>query len=138
MAKLILTDLTTNYQGLVTIQANFDAVVTELQDKVLYRDNPFGEPNTMEKDLDMNTNDVVNVEGVYLQQLYVNGELVDLQGIQFPRLGELLDVTTTTVSDGDTIVYNASLEEWFPGNPTSVALPGTYIGNGYAMAILFG
>lgn len=58
--KLSLTNPTSGY-NLQTINANFDAIETEFQSKVLYRDNPTGEPNQMENDLDMNSNRIFNL-----------------------------------------------------------------------------
>lgn len=58
--KISLTNPTAGY-NLAAINANFDALEAEFQDKVLYRDNPSGEPNQMENDLDMNSNRITNL-----------------------------------------------------------------------------
>lgn len=60
MAKISLTNPTSGY-NLAAINDNFDKIEAEFQNKVLYRNNPVGEPNTMENDLDMNGNDILNV-----------------------------------------------------------------------------
>lgn len=62
--KIELNDVT-NIDSVNTINSNFDKIVNELQDKVLYRDNPVGEPNTLESNLDMNGFDIINVKDVY-------------------------------------------------------------------------
>lgn len=62
--KIELNDVT-NIDSVNTINSNFDRIVNELQDKVLYRDNPVGEPNTLENNLDMNGFDIINVKDVY-------------------------------------------------------------------------
>lgn len=62
--KINLNDVT-NIDSLTTINANFDKIVEEFQDKVLYRDSPTGEPNTVENNIDMNGFDIINVKGVY-------------------------------------------------------------------------
>ena len=62
--KIELNDVT-NIDSVNTINSNFDKIVNELQDKVLYRDNPVGEPNTFENNLDMNGFDIINVKDVY-------------------------------------------------------------------------
>ena len=62
--KINLDDVT-NIDSITTINSNFDMIVNELQDKVLYRENPVGEPNTIENDLDMNGFDIINVNDVY-------------------------------------------------------------------------
>jgi hypothetical protein len=61
MAKLTLTDILSGFASVAQLNANFDALTTELQDKILYRDNPVGEPNSMQNDIDLNSNDLLNV-----------------------------------------------------------------------------
>lgn len=80
MAKIVLSDTASGY-NLAPINNNFSLIEDEFQFNVLYRNNPDGEPNHMEQDLDMNNNNLVNVR-------YVNGE--DLSNLS----GNL-----TTVSD---------------------------------------
>lgn len=43
------------------VNANFDIIKNELDNKVLYRDNPDGEPNQMLSDLDLNGNRLLNL-----------------------------------------------------------------------------
>lgn len=62
--KIELNDVT-NIDSVNTINSNFDKIVNELQDKVLYRSNPEGEPNTVESNIDMNGFDIINVGNVY-------------------------------------------------------------------------
>lgn len=76
MAKLTLTDLTGGYGAVTSLNNNFDSIESEFQSKVLYRDNPSGEPNQMENDLDMNSNDILNASEVDTAQLRLNGSLV--------------------------------------------------------------
>lgn len=56
-------DLATILSGfnLSKINNNFTDIENELQDKVLYRDNPVGEPNAMENVIDMNSNKIINL-----------------------------------------------------------------------------
>lgn len=61
MSKIVLNDVT-NLNALSVINDNFDKLEQELQDKVLYRDNPEGEPNGLEGDLDANGNSIYNVQ----------------------------------------------------------------------------
>lgn len=70
--KLVL-DVVTNTDMLTTINQNFTDVVAELQNKVLYRDNPIGEVNTVQNDVDHNGNDIINVNEGRFTQLYQNG-----------------------------------------------------------------
>ncbi len=60
MAKIVLNKPTSGF-NLAAINANFTAIEAELQDKVLYRNNPIGEPNTLETDLDANSKRIFNL-----------------------------------------------------------------------------
>lgn len=63
MSKIVLNDVT-NLNTLSVINDNFDKIEQELQNKVMYRDNPAGEPNTLEDDVDANGNSIYNVENL--------------------------------------------------------------------------
>lgn len=101
MAKVTLTDLTSlanDTSAVNSINGNFTTLETELQAKVLYRDNPTGEPNSMQNDLDMNSNDILNAGNVSVDTLTLGGTVVqpgDLVGAQ---------VETKTLTSGQTIV----------------------------------
>lgn len=60
MAKIVLTDQTATYDN-VSINEQFTKLEDEFQNKVLYRNNPTGEPNTMENSLDMNGKRILNL-----------------------------------------------------------------------------
>lgn len=64
MSKLTLNDVT-NIGSITVINDNFDKIEQELQTKVLYRNNPSGESNTMENDIDMNGKNILNVGDVF-------------------------------------------------------------------------
>jgi len=66
VAKISLPTIASGYASNTTFNNSFDAIETEFQSKVLYRDNPTGEPNTMENDLDMNSNNIYNVNNITL------------------------------------------------------------------------
>ena len=61
MAKISFTDILSGYSTASAITANFDSIEDHLNNKILYRDNPTGEPNQMENDLDMNSNRIYNL-----------------------------------------------------------------------------
>ncbi len=61
MAKITLNDLTSNYGSQALHNANNDTIEDNLNNKVLYRDNPDGEPNSMQQELDMNSNRIINM-----------------------------------------------------------------------------
>jgi len=67
MSKIVLNDVT-NLNALSVINDNFDKIKQELQNKVLYRDNPEGEPNSLQDDVDANGNSIYNI-----QDLTING-----------------------------------------------------------------
>ena len=60
MAKVTLPTVT-GTNNISTINANFQALAAELNNKALYRDVPDGEPNQMENSLDMNSNRILNL-----------------------------------------------------------------------------
>lgn len=61
MAKITLSNILSGYRSNSVVNANNDTIEDHLNNKVLYRDNPSGEPNTMLSPLDMNNNPITNV-----------------------------------------------------------------------------
>lgn len=61
--KLTLNPVT-NINSITTINDNFDKIEQIVQDRILFRDNPVGEPNTLEDDLDVNGKILYNVGGI--------------------------------------------------------------------------
>lgn len=64
-----------------TINSNFNKLASELQDKVLYRRNPEGEPNELENDLDFNGHNLYNVGSAQVDSLTIDGEDVSVAAI---------------------------------------------------------
>jgi hypothetical protein len=99
MAKINISNISSGYASTTALNNAFDAIETQLNSKVLYRDNPSGEPNQMENDLDMNGNDILNA-GV----VYVNGEdlLTLMQNIydNYVNLTQNVTVSTSAPSGG--------------------------------------
>lgn len=73
MAKLTLPTISSGYATTTALNATFNQIEDQFNTKVLYRDNPTGEPNQMQNDLDMNNNDLLNVGTVDVNTLTVNG-----------------------------------------------------------------
>lgn len=73
MAKFTINDITSGYASTTALNTAFNAIESEFQNKVLYRNNPAGEPNTMENDLDFNSNDILNVGTANVTSIVVNG-----------------------------------------------------------------
>lgn len=63
--------------GDTRLDGNFSAIEEALNNAVLYRANPVGEPNQVEQELDMNSNDINNAGTVNAQSIVVGG--VDLE-----------------------------------------------------------
>lgn len=61
MAKVNIPNITSGYASVSALNTHFQTIEDELNNKVLYRDNPTGEPNQMENDLDMNGHRILNV-----------------------------------------------------------------------------
>ena len=59
--------------SLSTINSNFDKITKELQENVLYRKNPSGEPNSLEEGLDANGKDIYNVGTLRVDTLIIDG-----------------------------------------------------------------
>lgn len=72
MAKVVIDPVTSGY-NLSKINANLQLLADELNNNVLYRDNPVGEPNSLVNDIDMNSNDILNAATVYAQEVTVDG-----------------------------------------------------------------
>lgn len=61
MAKVTLDTILSGFKSVTKFISNFSAIEDELNNKVLYRDNPSGEPNQMENIIDMNSNRIENL-----------------------------------------------------------------------------
>ena len=77
MAKLTLQDLTSSFGSQSVINANQDAIETAMEN-TLSRDGT--SPNTMSADIDLNSNDLLNVNEVRATRLYLGGALVTSVG----------------------------------------------------------
>ncbi len=81
MAKLTLEDVLSGYQSNTTINTNNDLLETLINDQVLFRNNPEGEPNQMLNALDMNSNAIINVGTTSAaNSLVTQQDLADLEG----------------------------------------------------------
>ena len=60
MSKIVLDTIASGY-NLAKINDNFTKIAAALNDEVLYRDVPSGETNTVKNDIDMDSNDLLNV-----------------------------------------------------------------------------
>lgn len=76
MSKISLATIT-NAANLSAINNNFEQIAEQLNDAVLYRANPVGEPNQLQNDIDMNGFNLLNLENLDVQDLTVDGEHID-------------------------------------------------------------
>lgn len=81
MAKITISDLSGGFASIDALNAAFQDLEDELNNKVLYRNNPLGEPNSMQSNLDMNGKSILNIstweaDNLSVQNLTLNGELV--------------------------------------------------------------
>ncbi len=109
MAKIDLPTISSGYASNTTFNTTFTAIENEFQQKVLYRDNPAGEPNSMQNDLDLNSNDINNVKDITMTgEFTVDGVdyLASMQTLYDNYLALIDRVTISTASpsggsDGD-------------------------------------
>jgi len=109
VAKIDLPTISSGYASNTTFNTTFTAIENEFQQKVLYRDNPSGEPNSMQNDLDMNSNDINNVKDITMTgDFTVDGVdyLTSMQTLYDNYLALIDRVTISTASpsggtDGD-------------------------------------
>lgn len=86
---------------------NNNALLEEaLNDKVLYRDNPTGTANQMENDLDMNSNDILNAQSLFTQELYIEGVKASLTALS----------STNIVKAYSTVADMAAATDLFQGD----------------------
>jgi len=72
VSKIDLDPITSGY-NLSKINANFQKVEDELNNKILYRDSPAGEPNSMSSNLDMNSRAILNANKISSNVLELGG-----------------------------------------------------------------
>lgn len=72
MAKITFSDIT-NANTLSVINANFKKLALELDEKVLYRDSPAGESNTLKNDIDADGNNFYNIDTISAKSLLIDG-----------------------------------------------------------------
>lgn len=78
MSKVELDPITSGY-NLSKINNNFQKVEDELNNKVLYRETTTGEPNSMGVNLDMDSNDILNVDELGANS--VSTEVLEIGGV---------------------------------------------------------
>jgi len=74
MAKVTINDIVAQFASSTEINNRFQQIEDELNNNVLYRNNPVGEPNTMANDLDMGTYNILNGGSIAVDTLILDGQ----------------------------------------------------------------
>lgn len=106
MSKIVLDTIASGY-NLAKINDNFTKIAATLNNEVLYRDVPDGETNTVKNDIDMDSNDLLNVG-----DLRVLGT-ASIDGINFDAVNSALVWrgvwnSSTSYAVSDAVSYNGS------------------------------
>lgn len=108
MAKITINDITSGYASTASLNATFNTLEDHFNNQVLYRNNPSGEPNQMENNLDMNNYNILNVGNMQVASVTVNGVniITEMNTIYNNYLALVDRVTVSTASpsggaDGD-------------------------------------
>jgi hypothetical protein len=108
MAKITINDVQSGYLSTTQLNSTFNTLEDHLNNQVLYRRNPSGEPNQMENNLDMNNYDLLNVSNIQVDSVTVNGvDIITEMNTIYNNYLALIDrVTVSTASpsggsDGD-------------------------------------
>jgi hypothetical protein len=119
MAKLTLNTIGSRYGSIDALNDNSDLIETAFEN-TLSRDGTG--PNNMESDLDMDSNDIINVANLSVASLRVNGQPVSPGSINYT--GQVKE--TQTATSGQT-VFNLSTVSYAPlTNNLSVYVDGVY------------
>jgi len=99
MAKLTISDITSGYASTTALNNAFNAIESELNNKVLYRNNPSGEPNEMEQDLDMNGYGLINVDSITVNGVDYKAEMQTIYN-NYLALVDRVTISTSAPSGG--------------------------------------
>lgn len=86
MAKIVLPSVASGF-NMSTVNSNFQAIATELNNKVLYRLVPSGQANQMQNNLDMNSKRILNLPA----------PISDLEPLRKVDAGALLEVSQAAI-----------------------------------------
>lgn len=111
MSKISLDRLTSQFG----FQAAFNSVLKDIEDefsnRVLYRDNPAGENNSMNNDIDMAGNDLINVGTISASDFRVNGQdLSEAVSSLVDQIDDAIDEANTAVIAAEGFADEA--EDW--------------------------
>lgn len=99
MAKISISNISSGFASTAALNNAFDAIETELNNKVLYRLNPEGEPNEMEQDLDLNGYKILNASSIEVNGVDVIEEMQSIYD-DYSALVNRVTVSTSAPSGG--------------------------------------
>ena len=105
MSKININDITTQYGFKDAINARLQQIEDEFNNKVFYRNNPTGEPNSLNNDIDMGNNDILNINKITVNDIGVVGESSFKELIEEAKQAVIDCTEQTTLS---TLQANAS------------------------------
>ena len=100
MAKITLPSITSGYATTTQLNTALSQIETEFQDKVFYRDNPTGEPNQLEQDLDLNGNAILNAGAIEVNGVDVLEEMQTIYD-NYVSLTQRVTISTDPPSGGE-------------------------------------
>lgn len=133
MAKITFSDIAAGFQSVGTINNNYTQLEYELQNKVLYRDNPTGEPNEMQNDIDMNGYRILNIgnatvlSSLSVAQSVIWGTQRDGTGTHSLSVGDVFRTVEISASSSVTAVMYLNTEaasSWASGQWISILQKG--------------
>ena len=124
MAKISLRDPSTGYSSASNFAANNSDLEDALNNKVLYRDNPAGEANAMQNDLDMNSNRILNLPSATNSSEPVTKAQFDAASSSLTPVG--FQVESIVATAGQTVFTFSSINFTVGGNTLVVFVQGAY------------
>ena len=137
MAKITIPPVSGGFDLKTTVDARFQQVEDELNNKVLYKTNPIGEDNSLDNDIDMDGYDLLNIGTVNAAQVLVDG--VDIEALSDAAVAaaaeaeaSAITATESATAGGSTLlVMNyQSIRDYAGAEQTFYARGGTTAGDG--------
>jgi hypothetical protein len=127
MAKITLPNITSGYATTTQLNSALTTIETEFQDKVFYRNNPNGEPNQMENNIDMNNNAIINVSNLEINGVNLASVAQDAEdsanAAAVSALAALNSASAAAVSAFDAEDSAAIIADWtFKGTWTTATV----------------
>lgn len=99
MAKITLGQIGSGYASTAALNSLIQQVEAALDQSVLWRNPPQGEPNSMEADIDMDGNDILNANLIFAQDFRIDGQ----------SLNEIIDAAVAATIAEFNVIANAAI-----------------------------